>query len=149
MKLLERDDALAALGRALAASHPQGQIATVSGEAGVGKTALLEALADQSPAASFLWGACEALGTPRPLGPLLDLVPELGDEIEPLVATTVPRHQVFAAFATAVAKRRPPIPQQVERRLVRPVHSSKTTKGVAQCHALWSSARFQTGWDYR
>ena len=108
MTLLERDDALAALGRALAASHPQGQIATVSGEAGVGKTALLEALADQSPAASFLWGACEALGTPRPLGPLLDLAPELGGDIEPLVATTVPRHQVFAAFATAVARRRPP-----------------------------------------
>jgi predicted ATPase len=108
MTLLERDDALAALVRALAASHPQGQIATVSGEAGVGKTALLEALAGQSPAASFLWGACEALGTPRPLGPLLDLAPELGGDIEPLVATTVPRHQVFAAFATAVARRRPP-----------------------------------------
>src|SRR4029450_2286902 len=108
MKLLERDDALAALGRALAASHPQGQIATVSGEAGVGKTGLLEALADQSPTASFLWGACEALGTPRPLGPLLDLVPQLGGDIEPLVATIVPRHQFFAAVATAVDRRRAP-----------------------------------------
>src|SRR4029453_1829223 len=33
---------------------------------------------------------------------------QLGGDIEPLVATSVPRHQVFAAFATAVARRRPP-----------------------------------------
>src|SRR4029453_11742508 len=102
MTLLERDDALAELERALAASHPQGQIATVSGEAGVGKTALLHALAERNPAASILWGACEALSTPRPLGPLLDLAPELGDEIDELLAAAVPRHQVFAAFAAAV-----------------------------------------------
>ncbi len=109
MTLLERDDPLAILDRAIATAHPQGQIATVSGEAGVGKTALLQALADRNPSASFLWGACEALTTPRPLGPLLDLAVELGDDLETLVATGVPRYQVFAAFIAAISRRKPPV----------------------------------------
>jgi DNA-binding CsgD family transcriptional regulator/tetratricopeptide (TPR) repeat protein len=109
MRLLERDDELGELGRALTTSHPQGRIAAVSGEAGVGKTALLHALAERHPGASFLWGSCDALTTPRPLGPLFDLAPELGDDIEALVTATVPRHQVFAAFAAAVARRKPPV----------------------------------------
>ncbi len=109
MILLERDDALATLDRAIAASYPHGQIVTVSGESGVGKTALIQAFADRTPSAPFLWGACEALDTPRPLGPLLDLAPELGADLESLVATAAPRHQVFAAFATAIARRKPPV----------------------------------------
>src|SRR4030095_12357251 len=115
MTLLERDDALAALVRALAASHPQGQVATVSGEAGVGKTALLEALADQSPTASFLWGACAALGPPGPLGPALAM----------LAATSTrgwPR-----AFPAISFSRPPPPPSREEGR--RPASSSRTCTG--------------------
>jgi DNA-binding CsgD family transcriptional regulator len=108
MTLLERDEPLAALSRALDASCVEGQIAAVSGEAGIGKTALLEALAARRhQPVSFLWGACEALDTPRPLGPLLDMAAELGDVAE-LLAAAAPRHEVAAAFLASVAARKAP-----------------------------------------
>jgi MoxR-like ATPase len=44
----------------------------VGGEAGVGKTALLRRFCD-AHATRVLWGACEPLRTPRPLGPFLDV----------------------------------------------------------------------------
>jgi predicted ATPase len=110
MTLLERDEPLAALSYALAASHGQGQFAAVSGEAGVGKTALLEAFAArEGETTAFLWGACEALGTPRPLGPLLDMAPDLDAEVTALLANAALSHDVFAAFATSLARRTPPI----------------------------------------
>jgi predicted ATPase len=70
MDLLERGAVLEALGAALrdvAAGH--GRVVLVSGEAGIGKTALVERFArTQGTAARVLWGACDALFTPRPLG---------------------------------------------------------------------------------
>ena len=49
---------------------PPGRLILVGGEAGVGKTALVRAFADGR---RVLWGACDPLHTPRPLGPLLDI----------------------------------------------------------------------------
>lgn len=50
-----------------------GEIATVSGEAGIGKSVLLRAFAERAEtSARVLWGACDDLRTPRPLGPLID-----------------------------------------------------------------------------
>jgi DNA-binding CsgD family transcriptional regulator/tetratricopeptide (TPR) repeat protein len=110
MTLLERDEPLAVLSLALTASSAQGQFAAVSGEAGVGKTSLLAALAArEGHQARFVWGACEALSTPRPLGPLLDMASDLGSEFEALLATEAPRHQVFAAFAAGVARGKPTV----------------------------------------
>lgn len=119
LPLLEREAALTALSRALAAARDQGQFAAVSGEAGIGKTSLLEAFAvRERQAATFFWGACEALDTPRPLGPLLDMAADLSpsgvstvdptNDVNALLATGAPRHQVFAAFATSIARRTPP-----------------------------------------
>ncbi|HEX2453778.1 MAG TPA: AAA family ATPase [Vicinamibacterales bacterium] len=109
MIVFERDEALAALSRALSASRAQGQFAAVSGEAGVGKTTLLEELATRErQAAPFLWGACEALGTPRPLGPLLDMASDLGPEFEALFSAGAPRHEVFVAFVASLARRTAP-----------------------------------------
>lgn len=46
----------------------------VSGEAGIGKTSVVRCLADAHRSCfELLWGGCEALSTPRPLGPLADL----------------------------------------------------------------------------
>src|SRR5262249_36295308 len=59
--------------------------------------------------ATFLWGSCEALATPRPLGPLLDMASDLNGEVNALLASGAPSHQVFDAFAASVARRPPPI----------------------------------------
>jgi len=65
--LLERSEQLEAL-RRLA----PGTLALIRGEAGVGKTALVKRFAEAQPH-PVLWGACEALFTPRPLAPFADM----------------------------------------------------------------------------
>ncbi|MEU9479097.1 AAA family ATPase [Streptomyces sp. NPDC048191] len=80
MDLLEREAVLQDLAGHLqdAVSGP-GQLALVRGEAGVGKTAVVRRLAQLAdPHIRVLIGACDPLATPRPLGPLMDLVPRLG-----------------------------------------------------------------------
>ena len=62
--LLEREAFLEVL------DGPPGRLILGGGEAGVGKTALARALAEGR---QVLWGACDPLHTPRPLGPLLDV----------------------------------------------------------------------------
>ena len=78
-QLLERDDAYAALvGDLERARLGQGRIALVAGEAGVGKTSLVRMFVEShADDVRVLWGACEALFTPRPLGPVFDIVHEV------------------------------------------------------------------------
>ena len=56
----------------------------VSGEAGIGKTALLEEFERRSTGTRWLWGACDGLLTPRPLGPLFDIAAQAGGELADL-----------------------------------------------------------------
>ena len=70
--LIERERELSMLGECLDSvrSSSRGRLVFVAGEAGVGKTALLRRFCDASAdGARVLWGACDALFTPRPLGP--------------------------------------------------------------------------------
>src|SRR5262245_10203195 len=73
--LLEREPALEALAATLdEAAAGQGRVALVYGEAGIGKTSLVDRFAHApGVAARTLWGACDSLHTPRPLGPVYDL----------------------------------------------------------------------------
>jgi predicted ATPase len=82
MELLERETQLRELEAALHdAVNGAGRLALVSGEAGIGKTALVERFAPERRAdVRVLWGACDALFTPRPLGPLHDMAGQLGGE---------------------------------------------------------------------
>src|SRR5690554_3799437 len=79
--LLERGDLLELLkGHAAAAARGEGRVVLVAGEAGVGKTSLVEAFRRRhSGDAVVLTGACEAMSAPRPLGPVLDFAGELGE----------------------------------------------------------------------
>jgi DNA-binding CsgD family transcriptional regulator len=81
--LLERAEALASLSRALraVADEGRGRLVLVAGEAGIGKTALVRAFCDEVEGVRVLWGACDALLTPRPLGPLVDIAEQTGGEL--------------------------------------------------------------------
>ncbi len=76
--LLEREATLAQLDlerRAVARGH--GRVVLVRGEAGVGKTVVLNRfLAGLGHGVRVARGWCDPLTTPRPLGPLLDMLPE-------------------------------------------------------------------------
>jgi predicted ATPase len=71
MELLERDAVLAQLSEALGrAATGRGLVVAISGEAGIGKTSVVRRfVAERDGDARVLWGACDDLAVPRPLGP--------------------------------------------------------------------------------
>ncbi len=100
-ELLERVEHLAALDDVLqsALSGPQGRIVLVAGEAGVGKTSLIRVFcADQQGSHRILRGSCDALFTPRALGPFLDVAADAGGELERVVAGGARPHDVAVAL---------------------------------------------------
>ena len=72
VELLEREQEQAALGRALDRARTEGRVALVLGEAGIGKTSLVGAVLGGREVRA-LYGACDPLGVPRPLGPIHDV----------------------------------------------------------------------------
>ena len=107
MKLLERDALLAALQEQLqrAAAGP-GMLVFLEGEAGIGKTSVLRAFADrQRGALPLRWGACDALNTPRPLGPLYDIAAQAAEELRVALESDGERQRVFGAFFELLATR--------------------------------------------
>ena len=99
MRLLERDPQLAALDEwAADARAHHGRLVVIAGEAGVGKSALVEAFQARHPEARWLTGACDGLFTPRPLAPVLDISEVVGGELARLAHTPgTAREQLFAA----------------------------------------------------
>ncbi|MEU2925680.1 AAA family ATPase [Streptomyces sp. NPDC007251] len=83
MDLLERETVLQDLtGHLQDAVSGPGRLALVRGEAGIGKTAVVNRLTQLAgPQIRVLVGACDPLATPRPLGPLVDLAPRLGQAV--------------------------------------------------------------------
>ena len=100
-ELLERDESMSTLGGLLASvrSEATGLLVWVAGEAGAGKTALLRCFCQlQDEHARILWGRCEPLRTPRPLGPFVDVAETAGGELADLVAASARPHQVARAM---------------------------------------------------
>jgi len=106
MDLLERDhyfEPLSALLRT--AMTGNGRTILVSGEAGIGKTALVEQfVSQQCRAARRLWGACEALFTPRPLGPLYDMAAQVQGSLSTLMSRVTKRPTLFSALLDELQK---------------------------------------------
>jgi DNA-binding CsgD family transcriptional regulator/tetratricopeptide (TPR) repeat protein len=100
-ELLERGDQLSVLSDCMDAveSSRRGRLLFIGGEAGVGKTALLRGFCDSRPrGARILWGACDALLTPRPLGPFLDIAESTGGELDELLEAHAGPFEVAAGL---------------------------------------------------
>ncbi|WP_417563085.1 ATP-binding protein [Microbacterium sp.] len=105
MTLLERESHLAALGEyAAEARGGSGRLVLVAGEAGAGKTSLIEEAQKRIPAA-WAWGVCDGLSTPRPLGPLRDLAPKLDGHLAGLARSGAARDDLFQATLDALGTR--------------------------------------------
>ena len=75
MHLLERHQQLATLQvYAEDARGGDGRLVLVSGEAGIGKSSLVEAFVEDLEDARVAWSACDGAFTPSALGPLQDAV---------------------------------------------------------------------------
>jgi DNA-binding CsgD family transcriptional regulator len=99
MLLLERDSFLLELHAALKDSVAgQGRVALVSGEAGIGKTSLIEHfIHSHRDSIRVLWGACDPLFTPRPLGPLQDIAMQVDGKLPELLQPGADRQDIFSA----------------------------------------------------
>ncbi|HEY7042290.1 MAG TPA: AAA family ATPase, partial [Nocardioidaceae bacterium] len=97
MLLLERDGHVASLVQyAEEARAGHGRTVLMAGEAGVGKSSLLDALEQELTDALWYWGTCDGLFTPRPLAPLLDIADQIGGELKLLCDSGAPRDQLFS-----------------------------------------------------
>ena len=98
MELLERNAALATLGDARdAAAGGEGRVVFVTGEPGIGKTAVVSRFLESLPdGGRVLLGTCDDLSIPRPLGPIRDLVGGVSPELEQALAAGAAPHDFQA-----------------------------------------------------
>jgi DNA-binding CsgD family transcriptional regulator/tetratricopeptide (TPR) repeat protein len=98
MELLERHAELEGLARLLSeAGTSAGKMVFVSGEAGTGKSALVEEFTRQATAAGrVLWGYCDALQTSRVLGPINEVLAAMSVLPGAAPESGLPRDQIFA-----------------------------------------------------
>ena len=101
-ELLERAEDLSALVDAWesVARSGHGRVVLVSGEAGIGKTSLVRQFCGrEARSARILWGSCESLFTPRPLGGLLGIAQSQNGELESALERGAMPYEVAAVLA--------------------------------------------------
>ena len=110
MTLLEREPALEALEGALGeVAHGEGRVALVYGEAGIGKTSLVDCFARaRGQPGRTLWGACDSLHTPRPLGPVHDIAQQAGSALLGRLEAGAPPRVIFSTVLEEL-RQHPPV----------------------------------------
>jgi DNA-binding CsgD family transcriptional regulator/tetratricopeptide (TPR) repeat protein len=98
MELLEREQCLLDLTSWLeeAARHG-GRVALIAGEAGIGKTTLLQEFTKRQRGVRVLWGGCDALFTPRPLAPLHDIARQTQGRLPATMSSRASPETIFPA----------------------------------------------------
>ena len=110
MELLEREQFLFELEAILNdVASGKGSFVFVSGEAGIGKTSPVEQFIEaHKEQVRVLWGACDALFTPRPLGPLYDISHQTQSNLLALLEEEAPRTSIFSAVLDELGNSRRP-----------------------------------------
>jgi DNA-binding CsgD family transcriptional regulator len=104
---LERERELEALAEGLSSAEAgRGRLVLLHGEAGVGKTALVQRFCETHASTHrVLLGTCDPLFTPRPLGPLLDVAEVVGGELQDTVRASAGSHDVTSALVRELRSR--------------------------------------------
>jgi DNA-binding CsgD family transcriptional regulator/GTPase SAR1 family protein len=103
--LAEREGELDQLvARANEARSGRGGVVVVCGESGAGKTSFVETFLERWPQDErVLWGACDPLDTPRPLGPIHDLADQLAPGTRDVVRVSNYPHEIHGAVFEELA----------------------------------------------
>ena len=110
MELVEREqflEELASIFTDVVGGH--GRFVLVTGEAGIGKSSLIDRFAEtHHNQARVLWGACDALFTPRALGPLYDIAPQTQSNLFTLLEEEAPRTTILSAVLEELENHKKP-----------------------------------------
>ena len=107
MELIERAGIIAGLQTAFNnVAAGEGHCVFISGEAGIGKTALVKEFCRQHREDCTIYhGACDALFTPRTLAPLYDIIWQVKSDLLPSGNTISDRSLLFANFFQALSNK--------------------------------------------
>ncbi len=100
MELLERKNSLDVLSQLVTdVTAGEGKTVLLSGEAGIGKTSLIKYFTNElNSDTEVLWGGCDALFTPRPLGPLYDIAFQVKSNLIKMLENEEKRVAIFSEF---------------------------------------------------
>src|SRR6476660_369344 len=108
MQLIEREGLLTFLQKQFNnVTEEEGHCIFISGEAGIGKTALVKAFCKQQQDNSNIYhGVCDALFTPRPLAPLYDILWQVNSNLWPASQTIEEFSELFSKFFYELSKQK-------------------------------------------
>ena len=110
MELLERQVELESLARQLREVNANaGRLVFVCGEAGIGKSTLVEQFIKQSPRGTrVVWGHCDALETSRVLGPVNEVIAAMGVSRNAGAVAAASRERLFPDVLALLSSPNPP-----------------------------------------
>jgi DNA-binding CsgD family transcriptional regulator len=109
-ELLEREPYAEALEGWLGEARAgRGRLVLLAGEAGIGKTALVRRFCARDRGPRVLWGACDGLRTPRPLGPFVDIAADTGGVLRDAVEAGAKPAGCFEALLAELEEDQPTI----------------------------------------